>query len=59
MSVALLNSGTVGLGEVDSVEVGETDSVGLGDVEVMAESDITETLLLAELDTNISFLAES
>jgi hypothetical protein len=59
MMATLLNSGTVGLGEADSVEVGETDSIGLGDVEEVAETDITETLLLAELDANISFWAES
>jgi hypothetical protein len=67
INAALLNSGTVGLldGETvevaDGIEVGLLDTVivGQGEAEVLDESDITETELLAEFDANISPLSES
>jgi len=53
-SAKLLNSGTVGVGEAETVEVAEIVEVGLE-----VESDITETVLSAAFVTNTSFLPES
>jgi hypothetical protein len=51
MSVALPNSGTLGVDDVDVV--------GLDDEDVLGESDMTEMVLSARLDTKISPLTES
>ena len=67
MSSALLNSGTVGLGDAAVVGLGEADVVGLGDGEgvgpgvvyVIEENDITDTVVLSAFDTKISLVPES
>ena len=67
INAPLLNSGTDGLLDSETVEVAdgievgllETLIVGLGQAEVLEESDNTEIELLAEFDTNISSLSES
>jgi len=61
-SAALLNSGTVGVGEVaegDEVGLADVDVLGLGDEDPLEESDKIETALEPLSAMNNSLLAES